>query len=211
MKRLFFLDEACRCNQWNAIINFNSHTVASERASNEATGFHLGSIPVHAPWNRVSHKFAHSFRQQSNLDNLADTRIISRTRLSPLRIKILEQPACCAEPETRRYRRGSTQVPWSHSGCPRQRTLSSWTWMEQLMYSFDRRSNWATLPKFNSSKVRHSSNNSSIKKEHEEAAQRVSFMHHKEHSYSYKFDSLCNYNYAFMNARRHEGQEDPVI
>ena len=28
--------------------------------------------------------------------------------------------------------------------------------------------------------------------------------------HSYKFDSLCNYNYAFMNARRHEGQENPV-
>lgn len=49
-----------------------------------------------------------------------------------------------------------------------------------------------------------------MKEEHEGAAQRVSFMHHKEHSYLYKFDSLCNYNYAFMNARRHEGQEDPV-
>ena len=30
------------------------------------------------------------------------------------------------------------------------------------------------------------------------------------YSYAYKFDSLREYNYAFMNARRLEGQDDPL-
>ena len=31
-----------------------------------------------------------------------------------------------------------------------------------------------------------------------------------QYSYAYKFDSVRDYNHAFMNARRHEGQDDPL-
>ena len=69
------MDEARTCKQWNAVMGFKPHAVASERAFNEATGLHLGKYPC--PLRPEAEEITNArILSGSNLNNHETTRLL---------------------------------------------------------------------------------------------------------------------------------------